>query len=169
MQTVRLASEQDAEHLPDVERSSGEAFRQIASLAWIADDAVTPPERHLELIRKGTVWVTQDDSGRIAGFLTAEVCDDALHIWQMSVRADQQKRGIGRMLMRAAEHWALTMRLSALSLTTFRNVPWNAAFYESCGFRIIDPSDHPMLSRTLEAEAQAGLPLEQRCAMMRSL
>ena len=87
MQTIRVATEDDAAALPDIERSSGEAFRQIPGLEWIADDSVTPPERHLELIRQGTAWVAQDDNQLIVGFLSAEVHQDVLHIWQMSVRS----------------------------------------------------------------------------------
>jgi len=41
MQTIRHATQQDAAAMPDIERSSGEAFRIIPNLAWIADDKVT--------------------------------------------------------------------------------------------------------------------------------
>ena len=169
MQTVRPATEDDALVMPAIERSSGEAFRQIADLAWIADDTVTSCERHTALIRLGAAWVAQDSTGTITGFLTAEVHRDALHIWQMSVASDQQKKGIGRDLIHAAENWARTNHLAALTLTTFRDVPWNERFYASCGFELVDPIDHPMLLATLEAEGEAGLPIRQRCAMRRPL
>ena len=169
MLTIRLAIEDDAAALPDIERSSGQAFRHLPGLEWIADDSVTSSERHLELIRQGTAWVSQDDNLVVTGFLIAEVHHDALHIWQMSVQADQQKRGIGRELIRVANRWAKENRLSALTLTTFRDVPWNAHFYETCGFALIDPTNHPMLLATIQAEREAGLPEERRCAMLRSL
>jgi GNAT superfamily N-acetyltransferase len=84
----------------------------------------------------------------------------------MSVRSDQQRKGIGRNLIKAAEHWARSRHLAGLSLTTFRDVPWNAPFYRSCGFHHVDPQFFPALQATLEAERQAGLPIEQRCAMI---
>lgn len=92
MQTISPATQQDAEAMPDVERSSGEAFRQIPNLAWIADDRVTSQERHEALIENGAAWVSRDDNNVLTGFLTAEVREDVLHIWQMSVRSDQQRR-----------------------------------------------------------------------------
>jgi GNAT superfamily N-acetyltransferase len=169
MQTIRLATQQDAAAMPDIERSSGEAFRIIPNLAWIADDSVTSQERHEALIRLGAAWVSRDASNTLTGFLTAEVREDVLHIWQMSVRSDQQRKGIGRNLIQTAENWARSKQLVALSLTTFRDVPWNAPFYASCGFQDVDPHFYSVLQSTLEAERQAGLPIEQRCAMIRLL
>lgn len=166
MQTIRLATQQDAAAMPDIERSSGEAFRKIPNLAWIADDRVTSQERHAALIRLGAAWVSRDASNKLTGFLTAEVREDVLHIWQMSVRSDQQRKGIGLNLIQAAENWARSKQLVALSLTTFRDVPWNAPFYASCGFQEVDPRFCSVLQSTLEAEQQAGLPIEQRCAMI---
>ncbi len=41
MQTVTRTIRNDAAAMPKIERSSGEAFRQIPDLAQIADDTVT--------------------------------------------------------------------------------------------------------------------------------
>ena len=169
MQTIRPAKKNDAMALPDIERSSGEAFRQLPDLRWIADDTVTSQERHETFIRQGTAWIAHDDEKNTTGFLTAEIHQNVLHIWQMSVRSDQQRKGIGRDLIRAAELWARSKLLTALTLTTFRDVPWNAPFYRSCGFELVNPIGYPMLLETLEAEREAGLPMEQRCAMIRQL
>jgi GNAT superfamily N-acetyltransferase len=169
MLTIRTATETDAELLPEIERSSGELFRQIPELAWIADDGVQSVARHLEIIRLGTAWVALSDAGAIIGFLSAEVHGSSLHIWQMSVHSDYQKRGVGRGLLLAAQRWAEANALSSLTLTTFRDVPWNAAFYQSCGFDLAKPDASPMLLKTLAAEEQAGLPIDQRCAMIRPL
>jgi len=58
---------------------------------------------------------------------------------------------------------------TALTLTTFRYVPWNTPFYRSCGFELVNPIGYPMLLATMEAEREGGLPLEQRCGMVRQL
>ena len=117
-------------------------------------------------IRQGTVWIADVDKKITAGFLTAELHEDVLHIWQMSVRSDQQRKGIGRDLIRAAELWARSRHLTALTLTTFREVPWNAPFYRSCGFEVVDPLRYPMLMAKLEAERRSGFLIEQRCGMI---
>ncbi len=165
MVTIRSATETDASVLPAIERSSGEAFRQVVELAWIADGGVTSIQRHVEIIRKGEAWVGLSETEGVVGFLSAEVRADTLHVWQMSVHVQHQKKGIGRALVKAATQWAQSKRLTALTLMTFREVPWNASFYQSCGFQIIDPDLWPMLRDALKVEAQARLAEDQRCAM----
>ena len=166
MITIKIASEEDAELLPPIELSSGEAFRQIAHLAWIADDAVQSVERHRDLIRQGSSWVAHSATHGIAGFLSAERRGRSLHVWQMAVHADWQKQGIGRKLIGAAVRWSFAEDIASLTLTTFRDVPWNEPFYRSCGFRVIDTDVPVPLQKILDAEAAAGLPRDRRCAMI---
>ena len=168
MITIKIASEEDAELLTDIELSSGEAFRQIEHLAWIADDEVQSVERHLDLIRQGSSWVAHSATQGIAGFLSAERREQSLHVWQMAVHADWQKQGIGRKLIDAAVRWSFAKDITALTLTTFRDVPWNEPFYRSCGFRVIDNDVPVSLQNILDTEVAAGLPREQRCAMIYS-
>lgn len=166
MITIKLASEEQATLLPAIERSSGQAFRQTESLAWIADDDIQSAEFHQKLICQGTAWVAQNTFQDIVGFLSAERKRQSLHIWQMAVHSDWQQRGIGRRLMDAALCWSAKNNLSAVTLTTFRDLVWNEPFYKSCGFcTIVD--DMPItLQNILDSEANAGLPRELRCAMI---
>ncbi len=73
MLTIRPAIDVDADLLPEIERSSGELFRKIPQLAWIADDDVQSATRHREIIQQGTAWVALSESELIIGFLSAEV------------------------------------------------------------------------------------------------
>ena len=131
MTLIRPAKEEDAKLLPDIERSSGETFRQVEHLAWIADDDVQSAERHLDLIRQGSAWVAQSDADELVGFLNAERVGHSLHIWQMAVLAHWQQRGIGRQLIVAALRWANDQHLSPVTLTTFCELAWNESFYHS--------------------------------------
>jgi len=79
------------------------------------------------LIGNGISFVAEVDGWGVAAFLNGEMTSDALHIWQMAVHEQQQRRGIGRRLIAAAEQSAITEGARALTLTTFRNVPWNVA------------------------------------------
>lgn len=79
-----------------------------------------------------------------------------------------QGRGVGRALLAHAADWARARGLTALSLTTFRHVPWNAPFYASFGFREWDPAEAPAsIRQALNYEAAKGL--KDRCAMVRPL
>ncbi len=148
-----------------MERSAGESFRDLPDLAWIADDDDMSADEHLNYAIKGTSWVAEAD-GRLVGFLCAEVMASDLHIWEMAVRREWQGKGIGRRLMRAAIEHARSGRLRSVTLTTFREVPWNEPFYRSLGFEVMDQATiEPRLETILHDEIQHGLPGSLRCAM----
>ena len=71
------------------------------------------------------------------GFVSLELVDGAVHIDQLSVLPSHGRRGIGRSLVGTAVAWARASGHGAVTLTTFRDVPWNAPFYRSIGFRTI--------------------------------
>ncbi|OOG67494.1 hypothetical protein B0E45_22835 [Sinorhizobium sp. A49] len=167
---IRLSREDDAPALPDIEKSSGEAFRSVSELAWIADDDVQSVDAHLDFVRAGLSWVAVDDRDRPLGFLCAEIIDGALHIWQLAVLHDRQGLGLGRALIAAAVAHARERSLGEVTLTTFRELAWNERFYRKLGFETLaaDALDARLL-RTLAKEATCGLPAERRCAMRLTL
>lgn len=166
MATIRPATAADAPLLPAIERSAGQAFAQIPSLAWIASDEPQSEQRHLDLIRRGVSWVAVDDGDAPIGFLNGEVLDGNLHIWEMSVHEKHQAKGVGRALMAQAREWTERRGLLAMTLTTFRDVPWNERFYKSAGFVTLGVTDvTPALQEILEEEVKNGLPRDRRCAM----
>lgn len=170
MVTIRHARAADAPHLADIERSAGALFRQLPDLAWIAAAGVQPESRHRALIAGGAAWVAVDPDDRPIGFLEAELLGGNLHVWEVSVRRDRQGAGVGRGLIEAARAWAVARNLPAMTLTTFRAVPWNEPFYRSIGFSTLAADALPAsLSAILDAEIAAGLPGERRCAMRLAL
>ena len=166
--TIRPTRDQDASALPAIERSAGEVFRQWPTLAWIADDAVQSAEEHRALIARGVALVAELPEHGIVGFLNGEAMPGALHLWQIAVRSDQQGLGIGRRMIEEAERLAMARGLPALSLSTFRDVPWNEPYFQRLGFiTLAREGTPPWLADILRAEALAGLPAGQRCAMMK--
>ncbi|MGH6807205.1 MAG: GNAT family N-acetyltransferase [Ensifer adhaerens] len=163
---IRLTREDDAPALPDIERSSGEAFRSVPELAWIADDDVQSVDAHLDFVRTGLSWVAVDNRDHPLGFLCAEISDGALHIWQLAVRHERQGLGLGRALIAAAIAHAFDRSLAEVTLTTFRELAWNERFYRKLGFLTLDEEGlDARLSQILVKEATYGLPAERRCAM----
>jgi ribosomal protein S18 acetylase RimI-like enzyme len=170
MSVIRLAQDQDATFLPDLEQSAGEAFRTIPALAWIADEDNLSVERYRELIAQGTSWVAVDAQDQPIGFLSAEILTDALHIWELAVRLDQQRSGHGRALIGKAIEVAQARGLAAVTLTTFRGVAWNEILYQRLGFQTLTPMEAgERLHGILLGEAERGLPPDQRCAMRLAL
>ncbi|CFB64451.1 Acetyltransferase (GNAT) family protein [Pandoraea apista] len=167
---IRVARPDDAPALPQVDRSAGELFRLLPELAWLADGEGMPVARHRELIAQGVAWVAVDQDDKPVAFLEAEVFGDELHVWEVSVHRDWQSRGVGRALMTAAAEHAARMGLAALTLTTFRDVPWNGPFYTRLGFvPIAAPDLGERLRQVLAHEVAAGLPAARRCAMRQTV
>ena len=52
--------------------------------------------------------------------------------------------------------WARDTGLAAVTLTTFRDVPWNAPFYRRAGFTVVDDPP-PGLAELRAAERAEGL------------
>ncbi|PNY27808.1 Uncharacterized protein TCAP_02266 [Tolypocladium capitatum] len=167
MFTIRPATAADVPLLPAVECSAGQIFKQIPDLAWIADGGGQSGQRHLELIQSGVSWVAVgDEADAPLGFLNGQLLDGNMHVWEMSVDKDHQGKGIGRRLMGQARQWATSQGLPAITLTTFRDVPWNDEFYASMGFITLSSSELTLaLRRVLGDEVRDGLPGEKRCAM----
>jgi GNAT superfamily N-acetyltransferase len=167
---IRPSREQDAVLLPEVERSAAERFRDLPDLAWIADGPEMPVEAHLTYIAAGSSWVAEIPPGQISGFLAAERFGDELHIWELAVGLIQQGRGLGRRLIEAAHTYAAERGLRALTLTTFRDVAWNAPLYGRMGFSILEGrAIDARLVTVLRREAVLGLPINRRCAMRRAI
>ncbi len=168
--TIRRYRPADAPYLPDIERSAGNLFRTVPELAWVADGDDLPVERHLEFIAMGTSWVVEAGDDQVVGFLCAEVTGDTLHIWEFSVARDHQNRGLGRALLEEAISFARQRQLSAVTLTTFRAIPWNEPVYWRMGFVTLQPDENNQrLNQIFDAEVVAGLPREHRCAMRLSI
>ena len=103
------------------------------------------------------------------GFVCLETVDGLPHVWQLAVDPEHGRRGLGRALMEAACDWARSEGFDAITLTTYRDPPWNRPFYESIGFETLDILT-PELSTIREHERIIGDDdFGTRVAMRRSL
>ena len=98
------------------------------------------------------------------GFILAEAHPLTLFIVELSVHLDWQGRGLGRQLIARAAAHARSLGLNSLTLTTFRDVPWNAPFYRRLGFEMMTTLT-PELRQKREEETAHGLAYGSRCAM----
>lgn len=75
--------------------------------------------------------------------------DDGLHLHQLAVHPDHGRQGLGTALLAAVFARAAGR---AVTLTTFRNIPWNEPWYRERGFtEVVDPG--PELRRLVAGEA----------------
>ncbi len=167
--SIKLAKADDANHLPEIELAAGRLFESIPELADFAGGHAISPERHRKLIVKGHCLVAVSGE-RIAGFLASEPAGRELHIAELSVHPDFQQQGVGARLMRGCQIDAHNSGFSALTLTTFRDVPWNGPFYQRLGFVEVGELDsHARLRGEIAKEVSQGMPEDKRIAMIRFL
>jgi GNAT superfamily N-acetyltransferase len=161
--SLRLARPADAAAMPAIEHAAAIAFADIAGV----DITRTRSEADFaRLIRKGHCLVAYVGE-RMAGFIVTEPFSRELHIWEMDVLPEYQRRGIGAGLVRAALIDARNSGFRAVTLTTFRDLSWNAPFYARLGFEEVTALDaHLRLAGELANEIDDGLPMERRCAMI---
>jgi predicted N-acetyltransferase YhbS len=73
---------------------------------------------------------------------------------------------VGSALVKAAINWAEAKGKAAVTLSTFRDVAFNAPWYARMGFEELDPSSMTnRMAYVLSDEIAHGLPGERRCAM----
>ncbi|MET9366572.1 GNAT family N-acetyltransferase [Streptomyces griseoflavus] len=164
---IRPATPEDLPVLQDIERAAGAPFRALG-MPDVADDA-PPAVEELERYRRARrCWVADEDGheGRPVAYLIAEPVDGALHIEQVSVHPAAARRGVGRALLARAAGRARAEGLTALTLTTFAGVPWNAPYYARLGFRTLTEAElTPGLRRIRAEEAAHGLDRWPRVCM----
>jgi len=162
---VRPAGDDELVGLAEVEKASEAPFNE-AGISMPADYVSED-----ELRKCAVVLVAPGPSGAPIGFATIDVVDGAAHLSQLSVHADYGRRGIGRGLLAAVVGWARRGGLPAVTLTTFRDVPWNGPFYRRHGFVDLDGAAlTPGLREIRDHEVAMGLDaLAPRCAMRRPL
>ena len=83
--------------------------------------------------------------------------EDTPHIEEVSVHPDHGRRGLGRRLVEAALAGVQAAGHERLTLTTFRELPWNGPFYASLGFVEASPDDISATYQALLAEENAEL------------
>ena len=166
---IRPATAADLATLQDIERAAGAAFRDVG-MPEIADDDPPSLAELAAYQQAGRAWVTAGPDGRPVAYLLAAPVDGNLHIEQVSVHPGYAHRGLGRSLLTRAAAAARAAAQPALTLTTFTEVPWNAPYYERCGFRRLAGDElTPGLREIRRREAAHGLDRWPRTCMRRDL
>jgi len=166
---IRPARVEESSRLSEIERLSGERFREVG-LDHVADDEPTSPVSYAGYVNAQRAWVAEDETGEAVGFVVVSEVDGDAHIDQISVVPAHQGQGLGRALVEQAVTWALECDHRELTLTTFDHVPWNRPLYEHLGFRVMLPAEiGPGLRAVLDLEAEQGLDPATRVAMVRRL
>jgi SAM-dependent methyltransferase/GNAT superfamily N-acetyltransferase len=163
--SIRLARADEVALLAALEDAAGELFDATEFGESLPDG--TCPTAVLETAqREGMLWVAQAPNGDIVGFACARWLAGEPHLEELDVHPDHGRRGLGAKLVRAVIEFARARGAGGVTLSTFRDVPWNAPFYAGLGFHALAAAELTEPLRELVAiEARKGLPVEQRVVM----
>lgn len=162
---VRPSRPEDGPALRVIERLAGERFGEVGLDAVAADEPVSAAVL-AEYAAAGRGFVAAGDDDVPVGYVIVDVVDGAAHIEQISVRPDQQSRGVGRALLERVRRWAVETGRAGVTLTTFADVPWNRPLYEHVGFRVLAEDElGPELRAVRDSETEHGLDPTIRVGM----
>ena len=167
--TIGAARPEDLPKLPAIELAASRLFA-----GWTVADGVlsdsTAPEEFREGMEEGLLWLARDAVGEPVGFALVEQLEGGPHLEEIDVHPDHGQRGIGRALIEAVCDWARDAGHASLTLTTFREIPWNAPFYTRAGFRGLEPDElSGELRELVDEEALRGLEPARRVVMRREI
>ncbi|MEV0995527.1 GNAT family N-acetyltransferase [Nonomuraea sp. NPDC050202] len=157
---VRWAEKNELPGLIAIELAADGLFEQVG--------IVFPP---------GTTQIEEvDDPGAVlvegeppVGFALVGWVDGNLHLEQLAVRPDNMRQGAGGRLMAAVIDHAAAAGAPAVTLTTFRDVPWNAPWYERHGFSVMGEAEWgPELRALVRHERDLGIEVAPRVVMHRA-
>ncbi|MER5648381.1 GNAT family N-acetyltransferase [Streptosporangium sp. NPDC002524] len=126
----------------------------------------------------GTTMIEEaDDPSRVlvagdppVGFALFGLVDGEVHLDQLAVHPDHGRRGVGGSLLEAVCEHAASAGFAAVTLTTYRDVSWNAPWYARRGFSVLDPAEWgPEMAALVRHERELGIEVAPRVVMRRVL
>jgi GNAT superfamily N-acetyltransferase len=163
---VRLARSDEVDRVMELENLAGIRYADVGlppDLDGLASDVVARAQS------EGLLWMIVTDDNPV-GFALCWERPGALHLRELDVHPDWMGRGLGRTLVDHVSSEALRRGLQAVTLTTFREVPWNAPLYRRWGFVELATDDLPTWLRAIrEEEDDSELRRWPRIAMARQL
>ena len=168
---VRLARPDELDALPAIEVAADARFRATEYADLVAGYPTTEIADFADAQDRWGLWVAIDGADRPVGFAHCKpVGRGTVYVAQLSVLPDHAgHRLAARLLDRvAAFHGPRGVR--RLTLTTFRDIPWNGPYYARIGFREVpDLGAEVFLGRQIAEQVRSGFPRETRMAMARAI
>lgn len=165
--SIRPAEPFELDRLRAIEVDAAERFREVG----LDDVADSPPQSRESLERarlEDRLWVAEVDGMLVGMALTVELAG-ATHLAELDVLREHQGRGLGGALLEHVCRVATAAGHPTVTLHTFADVPWNAAYYARRGFvELAHDAMGPALAAATRADA-AHFPGLRRVCMRRLL
>lgn len=164
MYEIRPAREQDVPYLAAIEVAAAALLEGHAPASVLS---ATTDESALRAAQdQGKLWVALDGDAPVGFALVRDLEPGVIHLEELDVHPTHGRRGLGTGLVRAVCAWAATNGFQFVTLTTFRDLPWNMPFYARLGFDVIPRAQlSPALRCIVRHERRRGLDASRRVVM----
>ncbi len=166
---IRPAVVEDLPALPEIERGAATLFFDRIEELGLSPEKLaqnTSDDHFLRAQEEGHLWVAAEESDQLVGFVMVRMVDRLAHLKEVDVLPAHGRRGIGKGLVLTVCSWAKDRGIPAVTLSTFRDVPWNAPFYMKLGFEVVSPADiSPGHEELMLREKERGLRPDLRVLM----
>lgn len=167
--TIREARNEDIPLLGPVERSAAQLFRTV-NLDYLATGPTVPQTLLSAMARSNHLWVAVNETDQPIGFAAGEVLDGNFHIVEISVAQDSQGKGVGKALLAELMRQVKQEGFTAVTLTTYRSLPWNGPWYNRMGFSEVKVNEMGKeYAKIWDLETQHGHDMDLRCIMKKRL
>ncbi|MFN3515108.1 MAG: GNAT family N-acetyltransferase [Phenylobacterium sp.] len=165
---LRPAHISEIELVREIERASAQRFVGTDRVA-LADDEPTDAETLARRVGEGGLLVASETGAPVAFVMFREV-EACGYIEQIDVLPAHAGRRIGAALIDAVADEGRQRGWTTLTLSTFKDVPWNAPYYRRLGFvDIAEAALTPGLLAIREAHLARGLDESSRVFLRRAL
>lgn len=162
--SITAARAQDVPFLAAIELAAAQLLRGHAPQSVL--DEITTDDDFRQAQASGRLWVAINQDIPVGFALVEMLASDLPHLEEIDIHPDHGRRGVGTALLRTVCDWARRSGYAAITLTTFRAVPWNMSFYSRFGFYELANDDiPPELSAVVADEQARGLDPSRRVVM----
>ena len=163
---IRAGLATDIETVREIERISATRFIGTGLDIGEPTDVATLTER----LAVGGLIVAREGDDSLVGFVVFCEVDGCGYIEQIDVLPSHAGRRIGAALLDAAAEAAKLRGWHALTLSTFKDVPWNAPYFRRLGFVEIADEWLPPALLAIRADHEAhGVDEKLRVFMRRAV
>ncbi len=167
MVAFRAARPDEVETIRAIERASAQRFIGIMD-ALAADEPSPAGVLAARIADDGLLVATDGDE--LAAFVMFRTVEDRAYVEQIDVLPVHEGRRIGAALLDVVSGRARKAGLKGLSLSTFKEVPWNAPYYRWLGFTdVADDALTPAMRAIREENLARGLDEDARVFMVRDV
>jgi len=167
---IREALPEEVQYLQEIDILSNQLF-EGTGLLDLSEGSVhiqpIPDKFWYTALAEGFLWTAADAFNTPIGFALASHRDEDLYLDQLSVLPEHGQRGIGTQLVQTVLEHADLLNFKRVSLSTFKDVPWNAPFYKKLGFKVIPPRRWQNWQMDIIQRQSATMDITKRCLMQK--